>query len=341
MRRYNGAAFNQFPDDTNGIAYAYAKITVRNSVTGAKAQLYGENGASPISNPVTADAQGYYFFYVEDGRYDLVINEGGDRQRAVLDEAIFDDTGDSATSDDYNFFEVVAHRGFKSCYPQNTMLAFTSAIRGGADSLECDVQFSSDGIAYVFHDSNVSALTNGSGNFNSLTSSYIDSLLITETQGGFLDGVGIPRLSTLLQYCRETNLKLYPEIKGYRTSADIAIFVDLINQYEMQDDVVVASFNFSDIEAVRALSSRIAIGFLGSSGNPAIYEDAIDKLSVLGNGWIFWSYPALLTFPAIRIYAESLNVKIATWTVNNNRDAQKLVSIGVNKIITDVPLEIL
>ena len=341
MKRYNGAAFNQFPDDANGIAYAYAKITVRDSVTGAKAQLYGENGSNPISNPVTADGQGYYFFYVEDGRYDLVINEGGDRQRAVLDEAIFDDGSEVSTSDDYNVFEVIAHRGFKFCYPQNTMLAFTSAIRSGGDSLECDVQFSSDGVAYVFHDSNVSALTNGSGNFNSLTSSYIDSLLISEAQGTFLEGVGIPRFSTLLQYCRETNLKLYPEIKGYRTSADISIFVDLINQYDMQDDVVVASFNFSDIEAVRALSSRIAIGFLGSSGNPAVYEEAIDKLSVLGNGWIFWNYPALLTYPSIRIYAESLNVKIAAWTVNNNRDAQKLVSIGINKIITDVPLEIL
>ena len=341
MKRYNGAAFNQFPDDVNGIAYAFAQVTVRDSITGAKAQLYGSNGSNPISNPVKADGQGYYFFYVEDGRYDLVINEGGARARTVQDEAIFDDDGGSVTADDYDEFEVVAHRGFRSCYPQNTMVGFTSAIRAGADSLECDVMFSSDGVAYVFHDSNVSALTDGTGEFNTLSSAYINSLQLTETKNTLLDGVSIPTFAQLLQYCKETNLKLYPEIKGYRTSADISLFVDLVNQYDMQDKVFVASFNFSDIEAVRALSSRIAIGFLSSSTNQAFYEDAINKLSVLGNGWIFWNYPALLTVPAIITYAESLNVKIATWTVNNNRDAQKLVALGVNKIITDVPLEVL
>lgn len=341
MRRYNGAAFNQFPDDVNGIAYAYAKITVRDAVTGAKAQLYGNNGSNPIDNPVTADGQGYYFFYVEDGRYNLVINEGGARSRTVQDEAIFDDDGGSVTADDYDQFEVVAHRGLLRSYPQNTMVGFTSAIRAGADSLECDVMFSSDGVAYVFHDAFVDALTDGTGQFNTLSSSYINSLQLTETKNTFLDGVSIPTFAQLLQYCKETNLKLYPEIKGYRTSADISLFVDLINQFEMQDRVVAASFNFADIEAVRALSSRIAVGFLSSSTNQSVYEDAINKLSVLGSGWIFWNYPALLTVPAIITYANSLNVKIATWTVNNNRDAQKLVRLGVNKIITDVPLEIL
>lgn len=340
MKRYNGAAFNQFPDDANGIAYAYAKITVRDTITGAKAQLYGDNGSSPIANPVTADGQGYYFFYVADGRYDLIINEGGTRQRAVSDEAIFDDSAASAESDDTGL-ELIAHRGFRDSFPQNTMLAFTSAVRRGADSLECDVQFSADGVAYVFHDSSVDALTNGTGQFNTLTSSYINGLKFDETVGTFLDEVSIPTFEQLLAYCRYTGLRLYPEIKGYRTSADIALFVSLINDYDMQERVVVQSFVFSDLEAVRSLTSIMAVGFLGGSSVPSVYQEAIDKLSVLGNGWLLWSYPTLLTYPAIKDYADSFNVKIGAYTCDNNRDAQKLMALGIRHIMSDVQLEVI
>ena len=39
-----------------------------------------------------------------------------------------------------------AHRGFRSKYPENTILAFSNAVEAGAHGIEFDVHLSSDGI---------------------------------------------------------------------------------------------------------------------------------------------------------------------------------------------------
>src|SRR2546425_1409628 len=47
---------------------------------------------------------------------------------------------------------VIAHRGFSSRYPENTLPAIRAAIRLGVDMVEIDVQQTRDGELVVFHD---------------------------------------------------------------------------------------------------------------------------------------------------------------------------------------------
>lgn len=51
-----------------------------------------------------------------------------------------------------NIPELIAHRGYAEAYPENTLPAFTAAIKAGARFLECDVQLSSDLVPVLFHD---------------------------------------------------------------------------------------------------------------------------------------------------------------------------------------------
>ena len=46
----------------------------------------------------------------------------------------------------------VAHRGYASKYPENTILAMTKAIEAGALYLECDIQLTADKVPVVHHD---------------------------------------------------------------------------------------------------------------------------------------------------------------------------------------------
>ena len=41
--------------------------------------------------------------------------------------------------------KIIAHRGFSSQYPENTMLAFRKAVEAGCDGIELDVHLSKDG----------------------------------------------------------------------------------------------------------------------------------------------------------------------------------------------------
>ena len=63
---------------------------------------------------------------------------------------------------DFEFFDkpinVVAHRGDSKYYPENSEIAFKSAIELGVDIIETDVHISSDGVIFVWHDENTKKL---------------------------------------------------------------------------------------------------------------------------------------------------------------------------------------
>jgi hypothetical protein len=53
--------------------FPFAQITVNNSGTIIAATLYSDNLLTPLSNPFTANANGFWYFYAANGRYDVLI----------------------------------------------------------------------------------------------------------------------------------------------------------------------------------------------------------------------------------------------------------------------------
>lgn len=49
------------------------------------------------------------------------------------------------------FPQVIAHRGYKSAFPENTMAAFRGAVGVGADGIETDLHLSKDGVVVLLH----------------------------------------------------------------------------------------------------------------------------------------------------------------------------------------------
>ena len=62
--------------------------------------------------------------------------------------------------------QVFAHRGARVAAPENTLLAFQTALDQCADGIELDVHCSKDGELVVIHDFDVEATTNGVGPVN-------------------------------------------------------------------------------------------------------------------------------------------------------------------------------
>lgn len=236
--------------------------------------------------------------------------------------------------------EVIAHRGFVTSYPQNTMLAFTSSIRRGADSLECDVQVTSDGVCVVYHDDTLNTLTNGSGAVSANTLTSVQSAIIDEVSGTYLSDVRIPTFAELLKYCKGAGIRLYAEIKKYRSRNDIDLMIQDVIDAGMEDQTYFASFSLADIQYFRTKNTEISIGLLGSSNTPSVYEPLIRTLAELGNTILIWNFPAILTAPDIVDYARSRGVDVLAWTVLSNTDAKKLMRRGITRLITDRVLEV-
>lgn len=77
--------------DPQGDAIEGAFVTVFNS-NGTLANLYSANSlsAAPLQNPVVTDRLGYYWFYIDDGRYSIRFNKEGYEELTLTDVEIAD-----------------------------------------------------------------------------------------------------------------------------------------------------------------------------------------------------------------------------------------------------------
>src|SRR3954470_6403983 len=70
----------------------------------------------------------------------------------------------------------IAHQGGEDEFPSNTMYAFRSALKAGADMLELDVGVTKDGQVVVMHDTTLDRTTNGTGTIASHTLAQVQKL---------------------------------------------------------------------------------------------------------------------------------------------------------------------
>jgi len=64
---------------------------------------------------------------------------------------------------------IFPHRGANQVAPENTLPAFQAAVDLGADGVELDVQYTSDGHLVVFHNPSLEKTSDGTGRVTSHT----------------------------------------------------------------------------------------------------------------------------------------------------------------------------
>lgn len=241
----------------------------------------------------------------------------------------------------YDRMMVIAHRGFADQNPQNTMLAWANALQyGNADALETDVSVSSDDVLYCFHDATVDALTDGTGDFTSLSSSTIDGLSFTSTVGTIYADLKIPLFSEFLNYARRMGVYVYPEIKGIRTPADIDLIVQAVVDADMETLCTLSSFYFSELSYARSKNSTIGVMFQTSNLEAA--EGDINYLSgTIGGKTAILIDPSPMFGDPDRArflisHAKAKNVEFVCSTAVSQTTAEFMGALGVTKIFSNI-----
>jgi len=236
--------------------------------------------------------------------------------------------------------EIIAHRGFAVYAPENTVVAWEQAIFYEADSLEGDVQFSSDGTAVMIHDLTVDRTTDGTGNVAELTLAELKALDAGSFYSPVFAGVTIPTFEDFLGCALKGRVRrIYPEIKGYRTTADIIALVDLVAAYSLEAKCTFQSANFGDFDYVRAVSEKVEIGFLAE--DLAGFYTALELAAADGNAVVLAEYGFVLANPLVVSAARSSGVDVAVWTVEYSHYIQQLLAIGVTRFIADKRIGVL
>jgi len=103
--------------------------------------------------------------------------------------------------------KLIAHRGDQSRFPENTLESIQAALDAGAIYVETDVQLSRDGVAFLFHDRDMTRLTGAPGAMHELSANDIKRRRV----GG---QYAIPEFAAACQLLRQyPNAALFVEAK--------------------------------------------------------------------------------------------------------------------------------
>jgi glycerophosphoryl diester phosphodiesterase len=244
-------------------------------------------------------------------------------------------------------FLVFAHRGGGGIFPENTLGAFEYSAKMGADVLELDVHATSDGTLVVMHDGSVDRTTNGKGRISQMTLAELKKLdagyLFTTDNGVTYpfrgQGITIPTLQEIFDALPTMTFNIEPKQSEPSITAPLC---EMIRAHKMTEKVIVGSFRQTAIDEFRQACPEVATSAtpaevmefltlsktgLSEAYNPPMQAlqvpEKVNRLSVVTKDFVE--------------NAHRKNLKIHVWTINETADMERLLSLGVDGIMTDYP----
>ena len=226
---------------------------------------------------------------------------------------------------------MLAHRGLALEAPENTLLAFVAAIGIGVTHVETDVHASSDGVAVISHDPDLSRVAGIEGRVDALSFARLQKIDLGHDQS-------FCSLAEALDAFPETRFNI--DIK----SADaVAPTVAAILQAKAVDRVLVTSFSEKRRRAaVRQLpgvatsassslfASALVVAQLRSAPLLRRVLNSIDAVQIPEQ----YFGVQIVTERMIRLL-HSAKVEVHVWTVNDAPAMHRLLDLGVDGIVTD------
>lgn len=244
-------------------------------------------------------------------------------------------------------FLVMAHRGGRGLWPENTLYAFEQAVDMGVDVLEMDIHSTADGVLVTMHDETVDRTTDGHGPIHDFTLADLKSLDAgynwSDDDGQSFpfrgQGINVATLEEL--FITFPDILMNIEIK----QADPPIiedFCQMIKDYGREETILVGSFDAGTVEAFRVACPGISTSvtepeartffILNKAMLGAVYRPAAEAFQVPE-----YSGNLHVVTEGFVSSAHSHNMDVHVWTVNEKVEMERLISLGVDGIISDYP----
>lgn len=236
----------------------------------------------------------------------------------------------TATERDLSDVHFTAHRGLSSIVPENTLEAFREAAKYNYYALECDVHCTTDGKWVIIHDYMLQSMAEEKGDVK--TMSYEDLKKVKFTKGANIDkypDAGVCLVEEYIEICKEANIKPMIEVKDRRVDK-VKSLLELIRDYDIEDDVIIISFHASVLREFKRLSPDMDLWLLVHS----IKEEKLHECIENGFGVAFEAKRALRDLGAIQNIHNN-NLTAACWTVDTPELLNTMLEHGVKYITTN------
>jgi glycerophosphoryl diester phosphodiesterase len=237
---------------------------------------------------------------------------------------------------------IIAHRGSRELWPENTMTAFENAISLGIEHLETDVHVSADGVVHCFHDDSLDRITEHSGDLLDLTSSEIAQLDAGYRHRGLAgfefrgQNITIPTFEELVTS--------FPDIRvvvDLKHDTVVEPFARLVNRLGVGHRLIVGSFDDQRIDGFRELAET---DVPTSTGFATSRSWLVASRSGRGLNGQASALQLPLQMRGLRVVDKKLvdvaheqGLQVHAWTVNDPATMQNLIEMGVDGLVTDRP----
>ncbi|MGE0083495.1 MAG: glycerophosphodiester phosphodiesterase [Desulfococcaceae bacterium] len=233
---------------------------------------------------------------------------------------------------------LIAHRGYRANYPENTLAAFRPAVDAGVQMVELDVTLTKDRKVVVIHDDTLDRTTDGHGRVCDFTLAELKQL----DAGSWFDACfaeeRIPTLAEVLDTVLPhvmVNIEIKPEAFESHAPADAIehLVTELVWERSAQKAVLISSFEHRVLERISFFPDAPALGVLTENVN----AEAIIPLcrSIRAFSW----NPDCLCADRQQINRmHQAGCRVFPYTVNQKKEIEKLLEMGADGVFTDDPL---
>ena len=227
----------------------------------------------------------------------------------------------------------VAHRGAGKLAPENTLAAFRLGASHGYRAFECDVKLSADGVPFLLHDATLERTTSGTGTASALPWSALAQLDAGAWHSAAYAGEPLPRFEAIARYCLRNGHALNIEIKP--TPGDEAATGAAVAQAagrlwaRAAVPPLLSSFRADALQAAQVAAPALPRALLLDS----LRDGWLDEACALCCVAVVTKH-TLMDAPLIA-QLHGAGLRALCYTVNEPADAQRLLALGIDGLITD------
>ena len=210
--------------------------------------------------------------------------------------------------------DLVAHRGFQNFYLENTFESLNLAAKSTCRWVECDVHQLKGGEWIVFHDAHLKHLAGFNKKIKDFSTEEIKKIELN-------NGQNIPFLSEILAVVGQ---KLIIEIKGKFENLDYFTTIKKNTIISFEETLLTANFDNPFIPLIRDEISKLGIEQIKK------WVKSLPQRNYLGIGINY-----LYLNSAISEVLHKIG-KIYVWTVDDKTQLNRLKSLGVSFLATNL-----
>ncbi|NNM16204.1 MAG: glycerophosphodiester phosphodiesterase [Bacteroidia bacterium] len=265
-----------------------------------------------------------------------------------------------------NPFLIHGHRGCRGLMPENSIPGFLHAIELGCRSIEMDVVISKDKQVIVSHEPYMSKFICLDANkrpipeeqdkslnlyemdYESIKMYDCGSVFHSDFSGQQKMQVHKPSLADLIDAVNNfikyrdidnilynIEIKSKPELEGlYQppTNEFVDLVLDAIEEKKIGNTCIIQSFDESVLKRIRSKNHEIPLASLFKT--KCNVQEVIQSLGFTPN---YFSPNYTLIDKNFVEECKSVNAKVLSWTVNDEKDIEVMLDLEVDGIITDYP----